>query len=67
MKSNEDIKLSASFTLRNVKIPNGNIMLTNGNIALDGEVESNKGVEIKLYTMDFNFIMFENGFEDINS
>ena len=66
MNSTKEIKLGASFILRNVKHFDGNLMLINGNIIIDGEVKFNKGTRIKTHAMNLNFTTSKDGYEVIN-
>ena len=47
--------MRATFTLRNIEFPDGQIMLINGNMVMDSGAESNRSASIRSQTFNFAF------------
>ena len=53
--------------MRNVILPNGSKLITNGNIVLDERVEPSRGAMIRNHVMNFTLSISSEGFDIINS
>ena len=59
----ENIKIRATFTFRNIKFPNGQVMLTNRNIVVDERVKLGKRANIKADGFNFAISVSKKGFD----
>ena len=55
MDSSENLRMGATFTLRNIEFPDGQIMLINGNMVMDGGAESSRSASIGSQAFNFAF------------